>query len=249
MRGEAARGRMRGKTMISRRRLLRVCTLPLVYAPLLSACGSDPRDEDVAQLIRDGDFDAARTKAEALMQRGAAGEQIPLLAGALALQAGDFTRARELFAAKPGPGADTSQAFFASGLEQSHWLRLAALRSGIDVGPRLTDAVPLDPLGAALAGRISAQAFLRAKIEEARRIADATILSIRQSPGRDDLLDRLAGEGEARFRCTGNFVAAERSLASGDEVSARAFLTAALQGRTVDLLEFHIARAELARLS
>jgi hypothetical protein len=241
---------MRGKARaISRRGLLRACSLSLLCAPLLSACGSKPRSEDVTQLIRDGDYDAARVAAETLIEHGSVDGQMPLLAGALALQAGDFTRAQELFAVKPGPAGDASQTLFATGIEQDHWLRLTALRSGNDIASGITDAVFLDPLGAAIAGKISAQEFVGAKVKEARRIADATVLSIQQSPGRDSLLDRLAGEREPQYRCTGNFIAAERMIAASDAAAARGMLMAALETKAEDLLEFHIAKAELMHLS
>jgi hypothetical protein len=235
--------------MISRRGLLRVCSLPLFCVSLLSACGSAPREEDVALLIRDGDFDAARVAAETLIARGTIDAQIPLLAGALALQAGDFSRARELFAAESEQSGDAPQPWFATGLERDHWQRLTALRAGTGMAPEIADTLAFDPLGAVIAGKISAQEFVNAKIDGARRLADATVLSIQQSAGRDGLLNRLSREQEAHYRCTGNFVAGERSLAAGDRASARQFLQAALASGAENLLEFHVSKAELTHLA
>jgi hypothetical protein len=232
--------------MIERRALLRACALPLLCTPVLSACSMDPRQEDVARLIRDGDFSAARSTAEKLIARGDDDGQIFLLAGALALQAGDFARARELFAADPAD--DASRASFASGLAQVHWRRLASMRAGVYADAD-SSMLALDPAAELVAGKLSPDAFVSVKVEEARRVADATILSVQQSTGRDAMLDHRAREDEPLYRCTGNFVAAERSLSSGDSVSARRFLTAALERKAENLLEFHVAKAELARLS
>jgi hypothetical protein len=232
--------------MIGRRALLRAWSLPLLCAPLISACSTDPRREDVARLIRDGDFSAARNIAEKLVARGDVDGQMPLLAGALALQAGDFTRADELFAADPAD--DASQAPFASGLAQVHWRRLASMRSRADAVAGSGTLVS-DPVADLVAGRLSPEAFVRVKVEEARRLADAMILSVQQSTGRDALLDQRAREDEPLYRCTGNFVAGERSLAGGDPASANRFLSAALEPKAGNLLEFHIAKAELARLA
>jgi hypothetical protein len=233
--------------MIGRRALLQLGALPLLSAPWLAACGTDPRPEDVAHLIRDGDFDAARKTAEELIARGEVDGQMPLLAGALALQAGDFIRAGELFRLE-APTA-TAQSSFASGMARTYWLQLAALRAGGDITLESAALLGLEPVGGAISGKLSPDAFVETKIAEARRIADVTILSIQHSTGRTAMLDHVAREDEQLYRCTGNFIAGERALATDDRDGARQFLTAAIDAQAPDLLEFHIAKAELAKLT
>lgn len=203
----------------------------------------------MATLLRVGEFATARDAIEKKLAKDGGDRQSRLIAGALAFQAGDFQRAEVLFAAARDSTIDDDASPIVSGIEPQHWLRLTAWRSGGSDSPGDELIMPeRDPLGALIVGLISVDEFVTAKIAEARRLADATILSFTQSPGRDSLLDGIAHQHASEFRCTGNFVAAERALAKGDIEAGREFLAAARATKLDDLLEFHIAGAELQRL-
>jgi hypothetical protein len=81
-----------------------------------------------------------------------------------------------------------------------------------------------------------------------RALYDSTILSITDSPGRQSMLDTLARKSEPEHRCTGNLLLAEMALARDDIAAARMLLSAAAGYALPELLEYHVATAELARL-
>jgi hypothetical protein len=255
--------------MLSRRHLL--IGIPAVaILPILPGCGVVRSRDDIARLMLEGAPDAARRATDTLLERQPDDPRLRMMAGALAFAAGDLGRAAELFAAA-GEEVDLAEnPPLATGLAGRHWRALTALRRGMPPlpdSPDLAESDPstalqlasalfpdvqgmaaLDPPAALITGGISVEAFVDAKVDAARRMADATVLSVTSSSGRDALLESLAQEHLAEYRCTGSFVAAERALASGDTAAARAGLVAALNAGAVNLLEHHAATIELARL-
>lgn len=229
---------------ISRRRLCRIGAVSILGLLAPVGCGGPPRPADVAALIRAGDFKAAREAAEAILERNPEDAQILREAGAMAFAAGDFSRARALFTSLQDD--ESVAAILPSGLRPAHWLALIGLRTGEASAAGLDPFN--DPLYQLIAGAMTVEAYVTAKVAAARQVADATLLSIAASPGRDAVLDSLAWRDAPQFRCTANFAAGQRAVMLGDRAAARGLFAAAADIE-VDLLERYVAGAELARLA
>jgi hypothetical protein len=218
---------------------------------MLSRCASDPEPADIAQAIRDGDFDGALAAAQALQAEGGDTPELRLVIGAIHFARADFEKARRSFASAGSAGTylmadadpDRDEPLLRTDIAQTQWLHLGALRSG-DPLPQDAGSDPLDRI---LAGTWSPERYVDASAAMARQLADAAVLTLASSPGRDAMLDRLASVQAADYRCTGYFVAGEAALVGGNVPDARRLLRLAT-GQEVPLLEFYVARAELARL-
>jgi hypothetical protein len=105
-----------------------------------------------------------------------------------------------------------------------------------------------DPVERVLGGAWDPERYVREKAAWARRMLDASMLSVTTSSGRDAMLEELGDGQEPTFRCTGYFLAGEMALARRDRAAAQKHLAIAAM-RELPLLEFYLARAELAQLT
>jgi len=219
---------------------------------MLSRCASDPEPADIAQAIRDGDFDDALAAAHALQAQGADTPELRLVIGAMQFGLNRFVDARRWFAAADGAGTylisdatmDGDDALIRTEIAQGDWLYLTALRSG----ESLASLQAVDPVERVLGGAWDPERYIRERVAWSRRMFDASILSIAASAGREAMLDDLANDQAPTFRCTGYFLAGEMALARNDRARASKHLTLAT-AQELPLLEFYLARAALAGLT
>ncbi len=237
---------MRAETRaLARRRFCKIGAASVLSLLAPVGCGGPAHPADVAALIRTGDFNAAREAAEAILKRSPDDGQVLLEAGTLAFAQGDFSRAHALFAAAQDHAS--LAAIVPSGMLPAHWLFLTWLRSGQTPAVLRIDPIN-DPLCKVLGGAMAVDAYVEAEVAAARQVADATLLSIAASPGRDAALASLARRDAPQFRCTASFAGGEREVMLGDRATARGLFAAAADAK-VDLLERYVAGAELARLA
>jgi len=226
--------------------------LPLLAYPALAGCAARPSASSLDEAIRHGRFDRALSIATALRKRNGDTAELRLLTGASFFAREDFAEARRAFASTEIAGTHLLPEFddqpkdllLRTDVGQEHWLALSTLR----LERSLSQTLMIDTLGRVMIGTSPPERYVEERIRDARRVADATILGIASSPGRDAMLDRRASACAAEYRCTGYFVAAEAALARDDRSEAREMLDRATQ-RDVPLLEFHVAQAELQRLT
>jgi hypothetical protein len=236
----------------SRRDLCRLLAgLPLLAQSALAGCASKPSNSSLEQAIREARFDEALSIVTALRSSNADTAELRLLTGASLFVAQDFGEARRaflsadaagiyLFPERDGRAEDT---LLRTDVRQDHWVALSTLR----LEKSLAETVTIDPLSRVMTGSWPPERYVQERVSAARRVADATILSIASSPGREAMLDDIASARIEEYRCTGYFVAAEVALPRDDRSGAREALTMATQ-RDVPLLEFHVAQAEHQRL-
>lgn len=229
----------------SRRRFCKIGAASALSLLAPVGCGGLARPVDVAALIRAGDLNAARKAAEAILKRSPDDGQVLLEAGALAFAAGDFSRAHALFAA--AQDRESLAAIVPSGMLPAHWLFLTGRRSGQMPAVLGVDLFN-DPFCRVLGGAMTVDDYVGAEVAAARQVADATLLSIAASPGRDAALQSLARRDVPQYRCTGNFAAGQRAVMLGDRATARGLFSEAADA-AVDLLERYVAKAERARLA
>ncbi|HEY1383435.1 MAG TPA: hypothetical protein VGF43_07455 [Dongiaceae bacterium] len=234
-----------------KRREFCLATATLLALPL-AGCASDPAPADIAEAIRDGDFEDALTAAHALQAQGRDTPELRLVIGAMKFGLNRFDEARRWFASAEGAGTylisdptmDGDDALIRTEIAQGDWLRLTALRSGESIA----NLQAVDPVERVLSNAWDPARYIREKAAWSRRMFDASILSVTTSAGRDRTLDDLASGEAPIFRCTGYFLAGEMALARNERNLARKHLTTAT-GQELPLLEFYLAQAELARLS
>lgn len=218
----------------------------------LAGCAGDPEPADLAQAIREGDFTAALAAARTLQAQRRDTPELRLVIGAMQFGLHRFGEARSAFASADGAGTyllsdasvDTDDALLRTEIAQGDWLHLSALRSGDSIA-----GLPMaDPVERVLGGAWDPERYIREKAAWARQMFDASMLSVTTSSGRDAMLADL-GDGQApTFRCTGYFLAGEMALARQDRAAAQKHLAVAAK-RELPLLEFYLARAELAQLT
>ena len=236
----------------SRRDLCRLLAwLPLLAHSALAGCATKPSDSSLEQAIRENRFDEALSIVTALRSSSADTAELRLLTGASLFVAQDFSEARRaflsvdavgtyLFPERDGRAEDTP---LRTDVRPDHWVALSTLR----LEKSLTETVTIDPLSRVMTGSWPPERYVEERVSAARRAADATILSIASSPGREAMLDDIASARTEEYRCTGYFVAAESALARGDRSGAQQMLGIATR-RGLPLLELHVAQAELNRL-
>lgn len=182
-----------------------------------------------------------------------------LRAGALYFGAEDFSSAQQCFdaalaerAKTDGAEPDTSGAKPNSFLllrDADIWRHLAAGRQGRTVDLNADEvSLVLSPSTRLLVGRIDIAAYVEEELKHDRVFYDALILNIAEWKGKEDYIEKAIAPLAKGYRCVGNFALAQQALARGQQAEARALFAAALATNAVDLLEFHIAKAELARL-
>jgi hypothetical protein len=217
---------------------------------MLTGCASDPAPADVAEAIRDGEFEDALRAAHALQAQGRDTPELRLVIGAMKFGQGRFAEARRWFASAEDAGTylisdatmDGDDALIRTEIAQGDWLRLTALR----LGESLAGLQAVDPVERVLAGNWEPARYVKEKVAWSRRMFDASIITT--SGDRDATLDDLAGGEQPTFRCTGYFLVGEMALARNERDLARKHLTLAT-AQELPLLEFYLARAELAQLA
>jgi hypothetical protein len=221
-----------------------------LFALPLAGCASDPAPADIAAAIRDGDFDESLRAAHALQAEGRDTPELRLVIGAMKFGLNRFEEARRWFASADGAGTyllsdvtmDGDDSLLRTEIAQGDWLRLTALRTGESIAKLQA----IDPVERVLSSAWDPERYIREKAAWSRRMFDASIVT--SSGGRDAMLDDLASGEEPTFRCTGYFLVGEMALARNDRELARKHLTLAA-AQELPLLEFYLARAELAQLS
>jgi len=211
-------------------------------------------DDDLARLILDGRLDEARPAAELALAEGRTSDVLRLMAGALRFADGDYSGAGSFF------GGDGPAAGFFTGVgpvgsylmggpldvdvlqtrvATEQWRYLASVRTGeADVSAaQLTEILTAD---------IEAHAERQAALE--RAFYDGFMLSIASSPGRAQFLDGTATRAREQYRCAAHFVRAEFAIAANKMTDARTSLEAAVAVAQPELIEYHVAQAERARL-
>jgi len=234
----------------SRRAFLVGSAAAVACLPMLAGCASDPAPTDVASAIRAGEFEDALRAAHALQAQGRDTPELRLVIGAMKFGLNQLAEAQRWFASAEGAGTyllsdvtmDGDDALLRTEIAQADWLRLTALR----LGESLANLQAVDPVERVLAGAWDSERYLREKVAWSRRMFDASIVTT--SGDRDAMLDDLADGEEPTFRCTGYFLVGEMALARNDRDLARKHLTLAT-AQELPLLEFYLARAELAQLS
>src|ERR1051325_11460148 len=213
----------------SRRAFLVGSAAAFACLPMLSGCASDPAPTDVAEAIRDGDFNEALRAAHALQAQGGDTPELRLVIGAMKFGLDQFAEARRWFASAEGAGTylisdatmDGDDALIRTEIAQGDWLRLTALRSGESIA----NLQAVDPVERVLGGTWDPERYIQEKVAWSRRMLAASILSITTPTGRDRMLDDFASGEKPTFRCTGYFLAGEMALARNDRDLARKHLT------------------------
>ena len=232
----------------------RTLGLGLASALLLSAGRAEAAsDEELARLIQDGRLVDAWPAADRALE-GRTSNTLRLIAGALRFANGDYSGAERFFDSDEpadgffgsiGPagsylmGGPLDVDVLRTRITSQQWRYLASIRAGeSDVGA--------DQLDEILTADIEAYVQRQAALE--RTFYDGFVLSIASSPGRTRFLDNQAVRAGAQHRCTAHFIRAEFALAANKMTDARTSLDAATATAQPELLEFHVAGAERARL-
>jgi hypothetical protein len=211
---------------------------------LLAGSAKAASDEDLARLILDGRLDDALSAADRALAQDRDSSAIRLMAGALRFAKGDYSGAGRFFDSG-GPvggyllGGPLDVNVLRTHIPASRWRYLASVRandSEIDPGQ----------LKGILLGDVELYAEQQAALE--RALHDGLVLSVASSPGRTQFLDGIETRARAQHRCTAHFVRAEFAIAANEATDARASLDAAVATPQPELLEYHVARAERARL-
>jgi hypothetical protein len=201
-------------------------------------------DEDLARLILDGRLADALPAADRAVATGGASGALRLMAGALRFANGDFSGAGRLFesgelAGDYLMGGPLELDVLRTHLRSESWRHLASLRAG-------QSAPDAHQINAILSSDVEVYAETQAALE--RAFYDGLVLSIASSAGRTQFLDSQAARARLQHRCTAHFIRGELAIAAGKTPEARASLAAATATAQPELLEYHVARAELAKL-
>lgn len=247
--------------MLSRRGLGQgVCaTAILVTVPQIALADVSDPYESAWDLIEAGDFTTAAQLLEPDPVATTYFQKRVVRAGALYFAAGDFISAQQCFESalaepaktegtKPDTSGDKPNSFLLL-RDASVWRYLAQLRQGQAV-ELATDvaSVFISPLKRLVAGLIDVDTYADEETRAARAFYDALILNVAEWKGKEDFVRRAVEPLTKGYRCAGNFALAEQMLARGGKDEARTLFSAALEPAAVNLLEYHIAKAELARL-
>lgn len=210
-------------------------------------------DEDLSRLILNGRLDDALPAADQALAEGRTSDILRLMAGALRFAHGDYPGASRSFDGKPASGflsTIVSPGRYLMGgpldvevlrthITGKQWKYLASMRAGEFV-------VGADQAEEILSADTEAYAERQAALE--RAFYDGFVLSVAGSPGRTRFLDDSAERARVQHLCTAHFIRAEFALAANNMTEARTSLDAAAALAHPELLEYHVARAERARL-
>jgi hypothetical protein len=217
-----------------------------LLGPLLSSRARAASDEDLARMFAAGRLGDARPAADRALAEGQTSTVLRLMAGALRFADGDYSGAGHFFDSDEPVGGYLMGGPLDLDVLRTHlrgesWRHLASLR----VGKALSDmdAVQITML---LTNDVEIYAEQQAALD--RAFYDGFVLSIASSQGRTQFLDNQAVRARSQHRCTAHFVRAEAAIAADRMTDARASLDAATSMAQPELLEYHVARAEQARL-
>lgn len=201
-------------------------------------------DEELARLIIDGKLEDALRAADHALAAGQVSDVLRRMTGALRFADGDFSGAVSLFEADELAGeylmgGPLDADVLKTHVQRESWRHLASLRAG-------KASADAPQIAAILSSDVEIYAEQQAARE--RLFYDSLVLSIASSSGRTQFLDNQAARSRAEHRCTAHFVRAELAVAAGRTADARASLDAAAGTAQSALLEYHVARAERARL-
>ena len=237
--------------MLSRRRTLGLAAALIPTALILGRHAfASAEESDLLQLVKAGKLGQARDLAARWSAASPDDGKARLLAGVLSFATGAYSEARTWL--DPDYTADNyifgsltaaDAGILRTKLGRSEWLYLASQRAHVPIANVLAP-----PLLFVATGHQTVDEYAAQQAIAERALYDSTILSVTDSPGRQSLLDSLARKSEHEHRCTGNLLLAEMALARDDIATARTLLSSATRSVLPELLEYHIANAELARL-
>lgn len=222
--------------------------LGLASALLLrSARAKAASDEDLARLIIDGRLDDALQVADGALGERQGSSSLSLMAGALRFVYGDYSGARQIVASAEATGGylmggPLDMDVLRTNVMADDWAHLASLRAGE------VSSEPSGTFWGLLSGKIGVDAYVAQRAALERAFYDSLVLSIASSPGRTRFLDSMESQARSVHFCSAHFVLAEAALAEGRRADAVASLRMATATAQPRLLEYHIAKMELARL-
>ena len=220
----------------------------------------------VADLVHAGDFGGAATLMQTLVEERPLDRDRRLILGQLLFGSGDFAAAGDEFQRIEKRGgtkddfavfaigealaigsADKTALFSGSRFRDSaSWLYLSLLRKG-DAQATLS-AGPRESIRTLLRG----DATVKEYVDLQRQIMTAFLDGVAKRYGEQaqvaDMVKVAQGNLRAELTCVASFALAEQALGRGDLKGAAEHLHAAVETGAERIAEFHVAKAELARL-